>query len=300
MNRFRIGQCPRKPIEFIVSQMEGYTKNCSSYQSIRDLISKETGVDQLQNDHVAVRGFSNDHTLRRFESILTYGNAYRKMDTYDIPEKHLIANWYSPLYTELPRVFVSELQTVRLPSKERSIIDRCFVDNAHPSDTETDINVLIDYTNSRSHCNPQVVEYNDYMCLIKVSDYAAWTLIHGHRINHMTISVHDLSSHFDQFAKFLDFLESYGYNLLRNPYRIQLSHDKLLEQASIVSDVELLTFEDGATAEVPGTFVEFIWRHFITQNINYSLQFTKYFPKLRRDGFEAKNASKIFESTKNK
>lgn len=45
------------------------------------------------------------------------------------------------------------------------------------------------------------------------SEYAAWTLVNGYAVNHVTISTHRLQSHLRSIGKLNQFIEEHGYKL---------------------------------------------------------------------------------------
>jgi len=55
------------------------------------------------------------------------------------------------------------------------------------------------------------------VCWVKLinreSEYAAWTLVNGYALNHVTISVHRLKSHLKKIKKLNQFLEEKGIKL---------------------------------------------------------------------------------------
>jgi len=55
------------------------------------------------------------------------------------------------------------------------------------------------------------------VCWVKLinreSEYAAWTLVNGYALNHVTISVHRLKSHLNKIKKLNQFLEEKGIKL---------------------------------------------------------------------------------------
>lgn len=55
------------------------------------------------------------------------------------------------------------------------------------------------------------------MCWVELiyreSEYAAWTLVNGYALNHVTISVHRLKSHLNKIKKLNQFLQEKGFKL---------------------------------------------------------------------------------------
>lgn len=119
----------------------------------------------------------------------------------------------------------------------------------------------------------KIHSFEDYKNIQKENDYVAWTLLHNHDINHLAIQVDDIE---DILSK----IKQDGTILLNNEKDpIEVSRDGKLLQASTVADKISYKFPNGEVHLVPYTFVEFV------QRIG------------GREGFETKNAAKIFTST---
>ena len=77
--------------------------------------------------------------------------------------------------------------------------------------------------------------------------------------------------------------------------KIKTSQDKLLRQSSTIAQSVEATFENGETAEIAGSYVEFAERLPLLAFANLPKE--KLTNAHRREGFETANADKIFEST---
>ena len=115
--------------------------------------------------------------------------------------------------------------------------------------------------------------FNDYKILQQKNDYLAWTILHGHDINHVAISVNNIEETIEKIRQD----STIKLNNEDNP--IEISSDGKLLQASTIADKILYKFSDGELHLVPYAFVEFIER------------------RNGREGFETKNAARIFTST---
>ena len=80
-------------------------------------------------------------------------------------------------------------------------------------------------------------------------------------------------------------------------FSIKKSQDKLLRQSSTIAQSVEASFENGETAEIAGSYVEFAERLPLPAFAN--LPKKKLTNAHRREGFETENADKIFESTFN-
>ena len=74
-----------------------------------------------------------------------------------------------------------------------------------------------------------------------------------------------------------------------------MSPDGLLRQSSSVAEMLPATFSCGTTQDIPGSYVEFAERLPLAEYQH--LPAKELTRKHRREGFEAGNADKIFEST---
>lgn len=55
--------------------------------------------------------------------------------------------------------------------------------------------------------------YCIFVCLSSESEYAAWTLVNGYALNHVTISIHRLKSHIRDINNLNKFVEDNGFKL---------------------------------------------------------------------------------------
>ena len=94
---------------------------------------------------------------------------------------------------------------------------------------------------------------------------------------------------------FNSFLERIGIKLNTSGGKIKESKDGLLRQSSTVSKLIPAAFACGTKQNIPGSYVEFAERLPLPQF--KKLPKNKITSIHRRDGFEAGNADKIFEST---
>ncbi len=135
----------------------------------------------------------------------------------------------------------------------------------------------------------------DYQTLLKESEYAAWVIYNRYYLNHFTISVHNLPEGYNTVANFNVFLEENGIKLNTSGGKIKISPDGGLLQSATIAQMIDAEFADGETLKISGSYVEFAERKVLPEFKHLpGNQITR---KHRRDGFEAANADKIFEST---
>ncbi|MCL7043882.1 hypothetical protein MKW94_027575, partial [Papaver nudicaule] len=137
--------------------------------------------------------------------------------------------------------------------------------------------------------------YSEFQELAKESEYAAWTLVNGYALNHLTISTHQLKSHLRDITILNKFIEESGFKLNSEGGVLKVSPDGLLQQSSTVADATTFHFADGVTESIPRSYTEFAERLVLPQYKNVPDNEIKEYH--RRDGFEVGNADKIFEST---
>lgn len=257
----------------------------------KGMIQQESDIE---NDHVAFRTLGVPHLgIASFEKIfLHYG--YTKMDPYFFAKKKLDAYWYAPPNPKYPRIFISQLRVQDLSEASQKIIQRF---------TQS---VISDPVDALDLDNPEQVgaffhqplwdlpTAEVYEKLADESEYAAWVIYNRYYLNHYTISVHALPEH-NTLEKFTAFLEDTGVILNTSGGKIKVSPDGLLRQSSSVAKMIPATFSCGTTQEIPGSYVEFAERLPLPQ-YNH-LSHDKLERQHRREGFEAGNADKIFEST---
>jgi hypothetical protein len=107
--------------------------------------------------------------------------------------------------------------------------------------------------------------------------------------------VHNLKEGFNTIENFNDFLERNGFVLNNSAGKIKRSPDGGLLQSSTVAHVIEAEFANGELHKIPGSYVEFAERRVLPQYSNLNRGEIKRHH--RREGFEAANADKIFEST---
>lgn len=254
-----------------------------------------TSIDDIVNDHIAFRTMGVKHLgIQSFEKIFLH-HGYTKKDYYYFENKKLDAYWYAPPHPQYPRIFISELRVQDLTENTRNIIKKY---------TDT---VTTDPVDALNLDDPDAVgkffhkplwplpTSEDYQQLLKESEYAAWVIYNRYYLNHYTISIHKLKGKYSNIENFNEFLEKTGIKLNDSGGKIKISPDGLLKQSSTVAQMVDATFSDGTTLSISGSYVEFAERKVLPEFQN--LPEDQLLPKHRREGFEAGNADKIFEST---
>ncbi|KAL3368200.1 hypothetical protein AABB24_009199 [Solanum stoloniferum] len=283
----------------VLGNMEAiYLNKNPTAKAILELVRSADG-DQICYDHFAFRTFGvNGHGIDSMSKFfLDFG--YERREELRFPAKKLKAFWFSPpkvstssrgsgVNGPLPRIFISELLVDQLSPEAQEIIKK--------------------YTNI-SHCGKEYAalasafgiltwekpSYSEFQQLARESEYAAWTLVNGYALSHVTISTHRLASNLRSIGNLNQFIEENGFNLNSEGGILKVSPDGLLLQSSTVADSTSFEFSDGTTEAVPCSYIEFAERLVLPQYKDLPTEKVEEFH--RRDGFEVGNADKIFEST---
>ncbi len=166
-----------------------------------ELVEQKGG--EVHNDHIAFRTFNVqaggqpagvEALARIFEPL-----GYSKKEHYTFPSKHLNAWHWEHENPMNPKIFISQLETNQLPDEVAEIISRT-MDNAPDPLTEDskallaradqlrdkDIAALVPALHqcfTRPWAAPRK---RDVERMNELSQYAAWTLLHGNSVNHFT------------------------------------------------------------------------------------------------------------------
>lgn len=278
--------------------MRRYRERVPDVAAILDTMVREgliRDAGEIENDHIAFRSLGVPHLgIASLEKIFLY-LGYVRRDPYYFAAKKLNAFWYAPPEAHLPRIFLSELRVADLPERSRDMvykytraIERDPVDGLDLDDAAA-IDLFL------HSGNWPVPTYEDYQLLAADSEYASWAIYNRYYLNHFTISVHNLPSGYNTVADFNRFLEAHGFVLNDSGGKIKVSPDGGLLQSSTVARMVVAEFAGGQREEIPGSYVEFAERRVLPQFAHLPADAVRR--EHRREGFEAGNADKIFEST---
>jgi hypothetical protein len=260
------------------------------------LIESESDIE---NDHIAFRTMGVPQLgIQSFEKIFLHCG-YQKREPYHFEHKKLDAFWYSPPLPQFPRIFISELRVSDLTAEAQRII-LSYTDEvkSDPAD-ELDLNSGVEVDEFLHRPLWRRPTWSDYQRLSEESEYAAWVIYNRYYLNHFTISVHNLPAPYNTVEQFNQFLEAAGIRLNDSGGKAKISPDGLLIQSSTVAAMVDAEFDDGQggteTHRISGSYVEFAERRVLPEFA--ALPADEIKREHRRDGFEAGNADKIFEST---
>ncbi len=255
--------------------------------------------EDIANDHVAFRTIGVEHLgIASLEKIfLAYG--YTRRDKYRFDAKKLDAYWYAPPEEHYPRIFISELCVDELSEDAQQII-RGYTGRVQSDPVDQIALDKWQQVDKFLHSSLwELLTWDHYQRLLRESEYAAWALYNRYYLNHFTISVHDLPDSYNTVESFNSFLESIGVTLNDSGGKIKVSPDGLLKQSSTVAQVIESEFRLGKDQiekhPISGSYVEFAERLPLAQHTDLPKE--KITRSHRRDGFEAGNADRIFEST---
>jgi hypothetical protein len=278
--------------------MARYKKNVPAVDFVLNNMLEEGIINsnhEIENDHVAFRTLGIPHLgIKSFEKIFIHFG-YQKRDFYEFNSKKLNAYWFSPPVLDLPRIFVSELRINELSEEARTIILKYTKYIKEDPVDKLDLNKWEDIDHFLHHPLWEKPELKEYEKLQSESEYASWVIYNRYYLNHYTISVHSLKKAYNTIKEFNEFLQKIGVKLNSAGGEIKTSKDGLLIQSSTVAEMLSGDFANGQTKSISGSYVEFAERKVLPQFANMAI--SKITREHRRDGFEASNADKIFEST---
>jgi hypothetical protein len=255
--------------------------------------------NQICYDHLAFRTFGvHGHGIDSLANFfLDFG--YIQREELKFPAKKLKAFWFAPpgdslsgggsgVNGPLPRIFISELLVDQISPESQEIVNKYI----GISGSGYKHAALASALGSLTWEKPL---HSEFQQLARESEYAAWTLVNGYAVNHVTISVHRLKSKLKNIKSLDQFIEENGFKLNSEGGVLKVSPDGLLLQSSTVADSVSFEFSDGITESVPCSYIEFAERRVLPQYKNLPEEMVKEIHM--RDGFEVGNADKIFEST---
>jgi hypothetical protein len=255
--------------------MEYLTRTPSAVRAVELLAAQGA---RIHNDHVALRSFAANGTsgLAFLGGIFT-SFGYAAQPEVTIPGLAVNARWFEPPeITDWPKVFISELRAEELPVTASAIVQR-HVGNYYSSGAAVtaqgtrDASALMDMLETPPWCvsaedemKVRAVGVEDPQ-LAGAAEYAAWTLTHGHRWNHLTILLNGANlPGVSTLADLNALLQAEGFTFNRAGGADGLTQGSVavkLEQSSTKADLVPHTFSCGASREVPCAFLELIHRH---------------------------------------
>lgn len=289
-------------LDFVLSGlMQRYIDRVPDVNRVIDCLIEDGLVhrpDEIENDHIAFRTMGVPQLgIQSLEKIFLHCG-YTRRDPYFFDTKKLNAFWYSPPLPHYPRIFISELRVNDLSLAAQSIIGS-YTDqvSCDPVD-KLNLNDGTEVDRFLHQSLWRTPTLTDYERLQQESEYAAWVIYNRYYLNHFTVSVNNLPR-YNTIDQFNVYLEERGFKLNDSGGKSKQSPDGLLIQSSTVAGMIEAEFSDGVGGRVrkmiPGSYVEFAERKVLPEFQN--LPIDKIKREHRREGFEAQNADRIFEST---
>jgi len=284
------------------SLMSTYKERVPAVQGVIDAMIKAELIkkgDDIENDHIAFRTLGVPQLgISSLEKIFLY-YGYERRDAYHFPEKKLNAFWYAPPEEQFPRIFISELRLSDLSEDAQGII-QSFTDQVKEDPVDQlnldDADAVGRFLHQPLWSTPS---WESYSRLMQESEYAAWAIYNRYYLNHFTVSVHNLPEPYNTIARFNQFLEENGFKLNDSGGKEKVSNEGYLIQSSTVANLIEVPFTKASGEEeihaIPGSYVEFAERRVLPEFAE--LPTDRVQRKHRREGFEAANANRIFEST---
>ncbi len=253
------------------------------------------GPDAIENDHIAFRTMGVPQLgIRSLERLFLYFG-YERRDRYDFAAKKLNAFWYAPPRSDLPRIFISELRVGELSPQAQALITS-YTDEVRGDPVDAlDLDDAAQVDDFLHRGLWRLPSWADFTRLGAESEYAAWVIYNRYYLNHFTVTIHNLPDGYNSIATFNAFLERKGFKLNDSGGTIKTSPDGKLLQSSTVAEMIDATFARGETHSIAGSYVEFAERRPLDAFAH--LPAAQLRREQRREGFEASNADKIFEST---
>lgn len=240
-------------------------------KKIYDLLS--SSGEQVLNDHIALRTFNHPHLGIESLAIHFKNMGYVEKNDYHFVEKKLYAKHYEHSDPTQPKIFISELLLEKMSPFVQKTLNE-LVEKVTPAMKATPHFAMMG--------RPWEVSHQTYLELAKESEYASWVAAYGFRPNHFTVNINALKG-FEEVAELNAYLKKNGYVLNASGGEIKGTPADYLEQSSTMASEIPVKFTDGEFM-IPGCYYEFAKRYRLENGHFYQ-------------GFVAKSADKIFEST---
>jgi hypothetical protein len=258
------------------------------------------------NDHIAFRTFATQQPLAGIATISRVFEAlgYRAAGSYHFDDKQLSAIHFQHANQQFPKLFISELRVWEQPADARAIIEKTAKSHrpAIAPESLVALSSLDRDSKSVADLMPRVVgEFHDLPWILparedverlnKVSQYAAWVLVHGYNVNHFTslINSHGVPA-LDDIEKTIAALQQVGVPMKKE---IEGERGSKLRQSSteaVMIDVDV--HDRGVPAKMPWTYAyfELAQRDAVTDPATGK--------KVRFEGFLGPQATNLFEMTR--
>lgn len=297
-------------LEALLGQMwANYCQRVSYAQRYVNIVKAQGG--QIVNDHCAFRTFNTQVGQQKagIEAIAEVLEAlgYHKISPYSFPSKHLNSFHYQhPTEVTFPKFFVTQLEVQNLPAEAQALINEALADTpdvltgeprtllaklqAEGQISEAEGNILVDAL-VRFFARPwKPAKRETILALNPVSQFAAWTLLHGNSVNHFTAYInHQNVNQWPDIETTMNALREAGVPI--KPEIEGAKGSKLRQSSTQAID------ENCPVTEADGTQGTLLWSY-----AYYELAERNYIEhegqKTWFDGFLGEQATNLFEMTK--
>src|SRR5882724_6321034 len=258
------------------------------------------------NDHIAFRTFATQQPLAGIATISRIFEAlgYRAAGSYHFDDKQLSAIHFQHTNQQFPKLFISELRLPELPADARALLAKTVRSHRPAISLEMLASLAnLDKDNKpAAELMPRVVsEFHELPWLLparedveklnKVSQYAAWVLVHGYNVNHCTslINSHGVTA-LDDIEKTIAALAKAGV-----PMKKEIEGEpgsKLRQTATEAVTIDVAAHDRGMPATMPWTYAyfELAQRETVTDSTTGK--------KVRFEVFLGPQATNLFEMTR--
>jgi hypothetical protein len=294
----------RFTLELFDRLWDGYRQRVS-YVAIYERIVRDARA-RFFNDHIAFRTFANQNPSTGIASLSRLFEAldYRPAGVYAFPDKHLNAIHYQHSHPEFPKLFISELKTWELSENSQRVIEDT-LGSHRPAVSRTTLASLTEFGDASANNSslldelalqveslPWNLPQRDAVEIVdRESQYAAWVLVHGYRVNHFTslVNSHGVASLSD-LEKTIDALKVAGV-----PMKADIEGEprsKLRQTATEAVTVDVAVIDQGQPMTMPWTYAyfELAERNPVVDSSTGKL--------VRFEGFLGPQATNLFEMTR--
>ena len=281
-----------------------YRGRVAYVRTYEELVRKNSAT--FFNDHIAFRTFAAQQPLtgistlsRIFETL-----GYRAAGVYQFEDKQLNAAHYQHPNFRLPKIFISELRTWAIGPVSQGIWKYTTQQRPAISDDVLVELSMLDRANlqRRSELLDIVVrqflelpwprpERSEIESLNKVSQYAAWVLVHGYNVNHFTslVNSHGVDS-LNDLDKTIRAMQQAGV-----PMKNEIEGEpgsKLRQSATEAVMIDVEALDKGKPQKMPWSYAYF---EFAERNPIVDPSTGK---ATRFEGFLGSQATNLFEMTR--
>lgn len=286
-----------------------YCQRVSYAQRYTELVASKGG--KAVNDHCAFRTF-NTHTGSQPAGIESIGYVleclgYQKIAPYSFSTKHLNSYHYQhPTRVNFPKFFVTQLEVDELPTEAVALINEAVRDTpdllageprallgqlANEGSLATDEAARLVEALAGFFSRPWApARRSTVLALNQVSQFAAWTLLHGNSVNHFTAYInHQGVAEWPDIEATIEGLKAAGIPM--KPEIEGLPGSKLRQSSTQAIDEDCPVVEDDGsigTLRWSYAYYELAERNYVEQNGQ----------RVWFEGFLGDQATNLFEMTK--